>query len=577
MAKLILKSPYIQCGGKDKPSGFMNYIATRDGVELLPTSGYLDYMGERKGSHGLFSDEENVDLTRAKTEIDSYTGKIWTHIISLKREDATRLGYDNASTWRNLLRSHRNEIAEAMHIPPNHFRWFAAYHDEGEHPHVHMMAYSINPEEGHLYQDGIQNIRSKLTNDIFKMELLHLYKQKSQSRDELLLEAKQVMSELGSTITAEDIATPKMQMLMLQLSAELKSHKGKKSYGYLKKPVKKLVDDIMNELFKAKGVVKRYTIWQDYQAQIESYYHQKEYRRKTIQEEKAFQPLKNHIIKIADGMDTNVMNFLGANTEYLPYHEGSYDYNHAKEIIEDDGYYLADRDKYFEKMEQLADEGDHKAQFFVGLNYQNGSFVISDGEKAKHYLELVAENDIAPAQYQLGKLLLSDDALIRNIPQGVKWLETALHNGIDYAGLLLAKNCFAENKEKTKNYLLTSAEMGNEYAQYQLGKILCHDGDKWNGMAWVKLSADQGNQYAKQYLTWMEQGYTPKVMQAVTTLLYQLSKIFENSVPSPIAHQRMDKKEFQRMIEKRRAMGIKDVPDLEEQEQRIREQTMQMY
>lgn len=243
MARLILKSPYMQGGGKAKPSGFMNYIATRDGVELLPTSGYLKYMAtrpraEKQGEHGLFSDVDHVDLSQAKAEIDSYTGRIWTHIISLKREDASRLGYDNANAWRNLLRSHRNEIADAMHIPPNNFRWFAAYHDEGEHPHVHMMAYSVNPDEGRLYQDGIQNIRSKLTNDIFQMEMLHLYERKSQSRDELLVEAKRTLSRLCSSITAEDIATPKMQMLLVELSRELKNHKGKKSYSYLKKPVK---------------------------------------------------------------------------------------------------------------------------------------------------------------------------------------------------------------------------------------------------------------------------------------------------------------------------------------------------
>ncbi len=411
MAKLILKSPYIQCGGKDKPSGFMNYIATRDGVELLPTSGYLDYMGQRKGSHGLFSDESEIDLTQAKADIDNYTGRIWTHIISLKREDASRLGYDNATAWRNLLRSHRNEIADAMHIPPNNFRWFAAYHDEGEHPHVHMMAYSVNSDEGRLYQDGIQNIRSKLTNDIFQMEMLHLYEQKSQSRNELLQEAKQTLSRLCSSITAEDVATPKMQILLIDLSLELKNHKGKKAYGYLKKPAKKLVDEIVMEVSKADAVASCYDHWQEYQSQIEGYYHQKEYKRKSMWEEKAFQPLKNHIIKIVDAMDANMMDF-------------------------------------------------------------------------------------------------SDDA-----------------------NLLHGKNYVAESKEEA-NFHFPEA---------------------------------------------MEQRHTPNITQAVCSLLHQLSKIFESSIPTPATHHRMDKKEFQRILEKRLAQGIKDMPDYNEEEQRVREQTMQMY
>lgn len=331
------------------------------------------------------------------------------------------------------------------------------------------------------------------------------------------------------------------------------------------------------ELSKVDSVTECYERWQDYQSQIEGYYHQKEYKRKPMWEEKVFQPLKNHIIKVAANMDTNMLNFLGTNTYYAPYETGSDDYNRTKEIIEDDNYYLADREQYFEKMEQLADEGDSKAQYFVGLNYQNGSIVIPDGEKAKYYLELAAKAGIASAQYQLGKLLLSDDALVRDVPKGTKWLELALENGIDYAGLLLAKNCATENKEKAKSYLLTSAELGNHYAQYQLGKILYHDGDKWNGMAWVKLSADQGNQHAQQYLTWVEQGYTPKVMQSVVSLLHHISQMFESSIPTPVAHHRMDKKEFQRIMEKRQALGIKDMPNFEEEQEQIRRQTMSGY
>ena len=126
-------------------------------------------------------------------ELDQYTGNVWTHIISLKREDATRLGYDNAKAWMNLLRANRNDIASAMNIPPNHFRWYAAYHDEGDHPHVHMMAWSTVPEEAYLTKEGIRQIKSKLMNQIFKQEMLHTYEQKSQSRDELVREARRAI------------------------------------------------------------------------------------------------------------------------------------------------------------------------------------------------------------------------------------------------------------------------------------------------------------------------------------------------------------------------------------------------
>ena len=184
MARLIVKSPFIK-GGGGGAGGYAKYIGTRDGVELLP-SGYMGYLAERPRSHGLFGDEDNVDMDAVMQELNEYPGNIWTHIISLKREDAERLGYDHAAQWRNLLRTHRNEIAEAMHIPPSDFRWYAAFHDEGDHPHVHMMAWSTKPGQPYLSQDGIRQIKSKLTNDIFKQEMLHTYEQKLSSRDELV-------------------------------------------------------------------------------------------------------------------------------------------------------------------------------------------------------------------------------------------------------------------------------------------------------------------------------------------------------------------------------------------------------
>ena len=235
MARLILKSPYLQCDRNHPVSGYLQYIGTRERVELLPDDRpptrkqeqlvrkltkdfpeakklgeYLDYeskptkanasafitraleenwpavqqsddymkyiatrpRAERLGDHGLFGDEDGVDLKKAMRELDQYTGNVWTHILSLKREDAARLGYDNAKAWQNLLRANRNDIAAAMNIPPNHFRWYAAYHDEGDHPHVHMMAWSTMPSEAYLTREGIHKIKSQLTNQIFRQEML---------------------------------------------------------------------------------------------------------------------------------------------------------------------------------------------------------------------------------------------------------------------------------------------------------------------------------------------------------------------------------------------------------------------
>ena len=166
-------------------------------------------------------------------ELDQYTGNVWTHILSLKREDATRLGYDNAKAWMNLLRTNRNDIAAAMNIHPNHFRWYAAYHDEGEHPHVHMMAWSTVPGEAYLTRDGIHKIKSTLTNQIFRQEMLHTYEQKSQSRDDLVREARHAIRKLTQEMARNICNYPEVEKLMQTLSAQLETVKGKKSYSYL--------------------------------------------------------------------------------------------------------------------------------------------------------------------------------------------------------------------------------------------------------------------------------------------------------------------------------------------------------
>lgn len=278
----------------------MNYIATRDGV-VFPSS-YLDYMEKRPRSHGLFGDDELVDLAQTKEEIDRYTGRVWTHILSLTREDADRLGYDIPEAWRELLQTHRNEIATAMHIPMKNFRWVASFHDEGEHPHVHMMAWSANPKEGYLDKDGIKDIKSELTNTIFQQEMLHLYDQKTQSRNQLLQEANRAISNASKKIAIEN---PLISQMMRTLSMELSRTTGKKSYGYLKKPVKKLVDNIVKELAKEPSVAECFTLWQDYQAKIASYYHDRAYDKQVLAEEKAFYAIKNVIIKEADRCNQN--------------------------------------------------------------------------------------------------------------------------------------------------------------------------------------------------------------------------------------------------------------------------------
>lgn len=338
MARLILKSPYLKCGNDSSVSGYLRYIGTRERVELIPddrpptrkqeqlvrkltkdfpeakgldeysdyeakptkanasafitrtleenwsavqqSDGYMKYIAtrpraERLGNHGLFGDEDGVDLEQAMDELNQYTGNVWTHIISLKREDAARLGYDNARAWMNLVRANRNDIAAAMNIPPNHFRWYAAFHDEGDHPHVHIMAWSTVPSEAYLTREGIRNIKSQLTNQIFQQEMLHTYEQKSQSWDELVRETRRAIRKLTQEMAQSICNHPEVEELMQTLSAQLESVKGKKTYGYLSKSVKKTVDEVVDKLEEIPVVKQCYDQWCILQNEVESYYHDK--------------------------------------------------------------------------------------------------------------------------------------------------------------------------------------------------------------------------------------------------------------------------------------------------------------
>ena len=129
MARLILKAPYYK-PSNPRRGGYVDYIATREGVEpLIARGGMASYVGERRGSHGLFSDEgKAINISKVVDEVNNHTGNVWGLILSLRREDAERYGYNSAVQWMDLIRYHRNDIARAMHIAPENFRWYAAFH-----------------------------------------------------------------------------------------------------------------------------------------------------------------------------------------------------------------------------------------------------------------------------------------------------------------------------------------------------------------------------------------------------------------------------------------------------------------
>lgn len=552
-----------------KSDGYMKYIATRPRAERL-------------GAHGLFGDKDGVELDKAMAELENYTGNVWTHIISLKREDAERLGYDNARAWRNLLRAHRNDIAAAMNIPPQDFRWYAAFHDEGDHPHVHMMAWSVKPGQAYLSQDGIRQIKSKLTNDIFQQEMLHLYEQKTVSRDQLVREARQAMRELVQQMQTRICAPPEAERLMQELALQLETVKGKKSYGYLPKKQKALVDEIVDQMEQLPTVAECYEQWWQLQGQVEDFYSEKERHRPPLSRQKEFRQIKNAVIQEAETIRLGEITF---EDETLDLRQGnevdngkdvSWDFRTLRMDVQDEYSSLAERDDAVESMRELAENGDIHAQYFMGELYRDGPLLPPDWVMARYWFDKAAKQGYAAAQYALGKLYLSDDASVHDPELGIQWLEHAAYNGNHYASYRLGKEYLKgesvrRDTRKAMDHIYTSAQAGNLHAQYLLGKLLLQgkavERDKEAGIQWLSQAAEQGHSYAQCLLERQSASTAPEVFLAVTRLLHHMANIFQdNSLPqSGTGLTHIDRKRRQELREKRLVHGHKE-DDHEEQQ-----------
>lgn len=538
--------------------GYMNYIATRPRVERL-------------GAHGLFGDMDGIDLKEAMAELNAYTGNVWTHIISLHREDAARLGYDSAQAWRNLIRAHRNDIAAAMKIPPNDFRWYAAFHDEGGHPHIHMMAWSAKPGQAYLSREGIGQIKSVLMNDIFKQELLHIYEQKSASRDELMRQARREMLELVRTMRTGLYDHPEVETLILQLAQGLETVRGKKSYGYLPKSLKALTDQIVDEMERVPAVAQCYEKWLTLQGQVDSYYGGDERKRLKLSQQKEFRAIKNAVIREAERIRVGEITFededLSAADEPESTRYNAEFYCQYRDKIYDADLPLDERDYAAEQMERAAQAGNPYAQHLLGKLYRDGTVVIPDAKKARDWFQRSMEQGLNVARCALGKLLLTDDPLVRDIPAGLYWLEQARQNGSSYAGYRLGKEhlrgeTVPKDVPKALEYLNDAAQRGNQFDQYTLGKLYLLGRevpqDKALAEQWLKLSAAQGNEYAQFFLDRLDLFRPPSVLLAATHLLRHIGNIFqENSLPksSPGDIRYVDRKLRQREREKKIAMG----------------------
>lgn len=289
----------------------INAVIERNADQIKDVKKLVSYMAERPGveklgKHGLFSqNDDKIDLDKVCDEVANHEGIIWTHVVSLTREDAERLGYNKAAAWRELVRRNAMQIAEAHKIPISEMKWYAAFHNTTHHPHIHLVVYSENIKHGYLTKKGIDSLHSIFANDIFRNEMYHLFTLQTQMRNEVKRKAQERIEELIKRVAEPAPCNENMFFLISQLSEQLKKHRGKKLYGYLRKDVKNTVDSIVNELAKDKRIADFYAEWNNINRQKLSIYHDKPDPDIPLENNKEFRSIKNAIIKAILELDSN--------------------------------------------------------------------------------------------------------------------------------------------------------------------------------------------------------------------------------------------------------------------------------
>ncbi len=273
--------------------------------QIAKKENYLEYIAKRPraqrfGAHGLFTgSRDTLVLSKVQEEVANHPGTVWLPIISLRREDAARLGFDEAQKWQTLLSAYSVEMAQAMKIPVGQFRWYAAFHDEGTHPHVHMVCYSTDGKSGFLTENGIEKIKSGLAKGIFRQELTEIYTRQTQRRDSLNHDTQKVLRQLIRQMQDGSLDSDRIVQLIMELSRQLRNTSGKKQYGYLRAPVKALVDEIVDELERDERVAAAYNLWYEMREDILRTYKDDLPERIPLSRQKEFKRIKNIVIQEA--------------------------------------------------------------------------------------------------------------------------------------------------------------------------------------------------------------------------------------------------------------------------------------
>ena len=506
-----VKNPTVKNG-----SALISEVIDRNMDRLTNRRNYVGYLANRPGSvkfgsHGLFNEkDEPIDLEKVAKEVADHGGNVWTHVVSLRRDDAQKMGYDNLTAWRDLVIRQIPNIAKNSKINIANLKWYAAFHDKKTNPHVHIIVYSENEREGFLTNYGIEKIRSSFANDIYADELHHLYEQQTDLRNLLKKESEQLMKQLAEKISQDNNFDAELMNLVAKLHTQLAESKGKKVYGYLKSDAKKTVDEIFARLADNESVKKMYDLWCEMEQQKHDVYSSAKVDFPSLVDNKEFKSVKNMIVQTVLQMD-------------FPVHE----------IESEEQTTLSQED--MERLIKRADSGDVFACYKLGKIYLRGEIVNQDLDKAEKYLLSAEDNEFT--QYALGKLYLQKEKY---------------------------------DIQKAITYFERSAEK-NMWSSYQLGRLYFFgaedlEKDKEKAIQYLNLSAEQGNEYAQNFIDNTEQFENEMLANTIFNLFVNLSRCIEDDYHYKFkSGRKMIDSKLRRVIqEKKQSLGIKNEQNLEQ-------------
>ena len=561
---------YIKNPTVGNASEFITRTMEDNAYEVMQTKTYADYIATRPraqkfGTHGLFTDDDvQIKLNEVSKDLNQYGGNVWTVIISLRREDAERLSFNTGERWRDMLRSQTSLISENFHIPMQNLKWYAAFHNESHHPHVHLMVYSTEEKQAYLSKEGVMKLRSSFAKDIFAQDLLCIYEKQTGYRDELKLNSREVMEKIISKINSGVYDNPKLEEMLLNLADRLSKTSGKKVYGYLKADVKSIIDSIVDEIASDERISALYDLWYEQRENVIRTYTDELPERVPLSQNKEFKSIKNAVIQeamnivtdrtvidedeyaseasksgsepsdeeteppLTDKEKTSLMwQYYKKAKTLLNRDNENYDPNTVVEFLIESAKLGCNVAKYrlgkmflqgkdvpknvdyaLRWLEESVNEDNEFAEYLLGKTYLKGEDVEQDLIRAEDLLRKSSAQGNKYAKYTLGKSLLDGEFLLQNIPESIKLITESADSSFAPAQYLLGKLLYKgemipQDLNKAIGYLEKAAEQKNPYAAYLAGKIrLTEDAvkDSPKAIRNFEIAAENGNHYAEYML-----------------------------------------------------------------------------